>query len=511
MWKNHFLVAPGEAIYSDLPNGQYGYMSGTSMATPVVAGAAALLQARWPRLKLTPDVTAQILLTTATDKGAPGVDGVYGRGLLNVAAAFRANGVVSVQSPTGTATVISGTTTTTTGTMSKLPAALADVTVFDSFGRDFPLAETGAMQIGSSRKTSLPRFGRRLVGRVQAVGAIERQFDEAARPLGFSHVGAADDGAALALPFDRSLRMGVDLPFADGVAQFRLTGPGDARLDFARDESLQLLAYFPSNSLLSGTVLGNTAFRLSDSARVMAYGFVTTGDVSPVYSDRALDPLPTDRVLPLRIGDRHGAPTRRQAGGGTSLWLRPDPRSLIGLNISALIQKGGYYTLESDIASFSHPTAIINVGAVARRRFADLSVSLSGEMTHLQMAGGVRELLFTPAKLASAELALQTGGLAFRSGPVRDGFAVALVVPPRAVAGNLRLDYLAPTADRLDLEPVSRMVPISHLGRDPVRVEFAYGVAEGDRWSFSLSGGTDLERAEGAEGTSLLANVRLAL
>ncbi len=44
------LSAPGNQILSTLPNNQYGYMSGTSMATPVVVGALGLLFSNDPGL-----------------------------------------------------------------------------------------------------------------------------------------------------------------------------------------------------------------------------------------------------------------------------------------------------------------------------------------------------------------------------------------------------------------------------------------------------------------------------
>jgi subtilisin family serine protease len=45
------IAAPGENIYSTLPNGRFGYMSGTSQATAFVTGVAALLLSQDPTLK----------------------------------------------------------------------------------------------------------------------------------------------------------------------------------------------------------------------------------------------------------------------------------------------------------------------------------------------------------------------------------------------------------------------------------------------------------------------------
>jgi thermitase len=44
------VAAPGQGILSTVPNAQYGTWSGTSMATPLVSGEAALVRARFPSL-----------------------------------------------------------------------------------------------------------------------------------------------------------------------------------------------------------------------------------------------------------------------------------------------------------------------------------------------------------------------------------------------------------------------------------------------------------------------------
>ena len=86
MLMNRFMVAPGELIL--LPDGNGGFVrrSGTSFATPIVSGAIALLHDRWPWLANHPRESIDIIFRSAQDLGAPGVDPVYGHGLLDVAA-----------------------------------------------------------------------------------------------------------------------------------------------------------------------------------------------------------------------------------------------------------------------------------------------------------------------------------------------------------------------------------------------------------------------------------------
>ncbi|MDD4223736.1 MAG: S8 family serine peptidase [Candidatus Cloacimonetes bacterium] len=78
------LVAPGEMVLSTykLDVGEQFYLqSGTSMSSPFVAGAAALLLSLHPGL--TPDEVRSRLLTATDDLGTPGFDLYYGHGLLN--------------------------------------------------------------------------------------------------------------------------------------------------------------------------------------------------------------------------------------------------------------------------------------------------------------------------------------------------------------------------------------------------------------------------------------------
>jgi subtilisin family serine protease len=106
------LGAPGSTIYSTYLNGGYAYLSGTSMASPHVAGAAVLVYGQNPAWTYT-QVRSRILTTTRALTGLSGV--VATGGVLNLQAAL-SSAPPGNSAPTVTITAPSANLTTTTGT-----------------------------------------------------------------------------------------------------------------------------------------------------------------------------------------------------------------------------------------------------------------------------------------------------------------------------------------------------------------------------------------------------------
>ena len=83
------VSAPSEQLVGVVPGGQHVKWSGTSGATPIVAGVVALVRAAHPDLDAN-DVINRIT-ATAKDAGAPGADAIYGFGLIDARAAVQAS------------------------------------------------------------------------------------------------------------------------------------------------------------------------------------------------------------------------------------------------------------------------------------------------------------------------------------------------------------------------------------------------------------------------------------
>ncbi|GAA1753949.1 S8 family serine peptidase [Luedemannella helvata] len=92
------LCAPAEGISSTAPGGKYRVASGTSSATALVAGAVALVRAKFPELSA--QEVIHRLTATADDRGRAGRDDEYGYGVVNIVRALTADVQPSAGAPT---------------------------------------------------------------------------------------------------------------------------------------------------------------------------------------------------------------------------------------------------------------------------------------------------------------------------------------------------------------------------------------------------------------------------
>lgn len=115
------IVANGTSLYSARATDDraYGYMTGTSMATPNAAGSAALIVQHYRDLfggtRIRASTLKGLILHTADDLGRPGPDYVFGWGLMNTARAIDLLALHKQSPEVGTlheTTLLTGTTNT---------------------------------------------------------------------------------------------------------------------------------------------------------------------------------------------------------------------------------------------------------------------------------------------------------------------------------------------------------------------------------------------------------------
>ncbi len=158
----HYLAALGEQVEAPDQSGVRQLWSGTSFAAPQIAGAAVLLAQAFPNLSGAQ--IADLLLRTARDAGAAGTDAVYGRGTLDLTAAFQ---------PVGGMSVAGGTAAVSATINARLSPAMGDaqvsglrLTALDGYARAYQVDLSGTLARAAPRALLAPG----LLGRVE--GAV---------------------------------------------------------------------------------------------------------------------------------------------------------------------------------------------------------------------------------------------------------------------------------------------------------------------------------------------------
>lgn len=145
---DRMIAAGGVNVQTVDQSGRIVTETGNSFAAPAVAGAAALLKQYWPQLGGW--AISRILLDTATDAGAPGVDAVFGVGLLNVENAMRAQAPASsfVAAQAVLARYSSLTMSAPFGGGTAIRTKVGTMTVLDRYGRDFRMTGDAGVRTG---------------------------------------------------------------------------------------------------------------------------------------------------------------------------------------------------------------------------------------------------------------------------------------------------------------------------------------------------------------------------
>nr|WP_209570468.1 S8 family serine peptidase [Sphingomonas sp. PvP018] len=147
---DRMIAVGGVEVQTVDQSGNVVTVTGNSFAAPAVAGAAALLKQYWPQLG--GRAISRILLDTATDAGPPGVDQVFGVGILDVGKAMQAQAPASsfVAAQVVLARYSSVTMSAPFGGGAALAAKVGSMTVLDRYGRDFRMtAPSGVRTHGS--------------------------------------------------------------------------------------------------------------------------------------------------------------------------------------------------------------------------------------------------------------------------------------------------------------------------------------------------------------------------
>lgn len=274
---NWTVYAPGVNIISSYANstvqGAYAGMSGTSMATPIVSGQAALIKSNWNFL--TAKDIAQVIFQSATHLCSDNVtaavcasrtspDNVYGWGLINVGASLQPIGSLNLGTKTGAAVTYTGTTVA--NAKSGLGAGLANVTVLavDKFNRGFLVNVASSLTSTGAKTSTTPTAATTTT----KVGAVKFSAD-------YTNVQSEQGLQGFALQDSAATTLGkAFFSFDAGSGYSYGMGTGGSASKFF---GLDATDATPLNLTGSGDKFSSPYFQLADNANHAGYGLPFAG------------------------------------------------------------------------------------------------------------------------------------------------------------------------------------------------------------------------------------------
>lgn len=461
-----YLTARGERVCCVYENGQIFVgrdangsftleFSGTSFATPQVAGAVALLAQAFPNLS--GQEIVRLLLESARDAGAAGTDGVYGRGILDIAAAMAPRGALTLA---GSGAAVSAGMDVATGSPA-MGDALADSgpvsgVALDSYARAYTIDLSGGLRGAATQPRLQMALGRGAQIAGTATGGVSLAFTVGEGPPEQRNVwarqlqlsGEQAEGARL-LAARVAARIAPGTEFAFGV---RESAAGlSAQLQNARQPAF----------LIARDVADDSGFlRVSDGAFALRRQFGRLGLTASLESGDVW--RDDDRLAPdmrtmwprERLGyhgftltaDRRIGPVDASLGAS---WLG-EGASVLGATFAPAFGLRGARTLFLDAAAGVDVAAGWRFGAAWRQGW-----------TWLRQAGLVAEGSGFSSSAWSVDLSRAE---TFASG---DSFGVRLSQPLRVTGGGVGLT-LPVAYDYATLLPTygTRFIALAPSGRE---------------------------------------------
>ena len=457
--KSLYVVAPGVSVRSTGVGGGQVIASGTSFSTPHVAGALALLAELFPNLSA--HDLAEIILTTAHDLGDPGVDAIYGHGLVDLDAAIQPLGVAGIpteggivpasdEAPALAATALS--LSAPFGDALSDNAAFANAMALDGYRRSYRL--------------DLNRLTTRAEGRRDLLSLIDGRRYGVARRESVAPGVTLSYAAALDGELDRlidtaaaeksrvSARLGLERVFADG-----------SRLTLFVNDPAAAVGQDPADGVFLQRQ--SLAFGLFENDSVTAYAERPLGRARLGFTSSF--GMVEDSAGPLSGGTRRLTMASAAMAFGNQV--------TIGLGLGLLEENG--------LVLGSRSAGALSLGRGAATRLVDgrltwaarpdVSFFAYGVIGRTDIAGSRGSLLRPAGDLIIA--AAEIGALWRSALHAGDVIGLQLSLPPRIEAGSVILgqvigrDY---ASNRLNFSET--VVPLSPSGRE-IDIEAAYAVA----------------------------------